>query len=221
MRYVFLKQHVADPFGNIEWVAPTGSEAQWVSSSRGGAIPIHACRVADLPYWLNDELWEVELREPVVDLAHGVTSQAARLVRQVPNWSAQHAISFADVAVRHARDMIAEATTRDVAKLLRALDTIELLATLAKLGDSAVTDLNREGLGAVIRMLGESADDLRLGQPALAVHEAAVAVGMLAAGGTNGDPHVFEAGMRKERQWQATKLYETLELDAAENVERR
>jgi hypothetical protein len=182
---------------------------------------VHACRAADLPYWLNDELWEVELQEPVVDLAYGVSSHAARLVRHVPNWSAQHLISFAEVAVRHAHGVIAEAATQDVAKLLRSLDTIELLATLAEHGDPAVTNLDREGAGAVMCMLGESADDLRLGRPTLAVHEAAVAVGMLAAGGTSGDPQIFEAGMRKERQWQATKLQQTLQLETKADVDLR
>ncbi len=212
--YVFLKSGAIDPFGKTSWITATNGEALRGPRTGNDRNQVRVCRVVDLPYWLNDELWQVELGEPITELACGISSKSARLVRQIPEWSPPRARTFAEEAVWHSQRQILAASTADVAAHMRTLDSIEKLASLAALGSPEIADLDRGGAGATIRMLGESADDLRLGLLPLALHEAAMAVGMLAAGGAHGDPDVFEAAMHEERRWQATRLQESLPLES-------
>jgi hypothetical protein len=56
----------------------------WVETA--SAVPcrqgVHACRPADLSYWLAPCLWEVELEEPVVETRHKLTARRGRLLAQ-------------------------------------------------------------------------------------------------------------------------------------------
>lgn len=63
-----------------------------VPSLRG----IHACRVRDLPYWLDEELWAVELGGHVVEGEHALVASRGRLVERVEAWNAESAGEFTD-----------------------------------------------------------------------------------------------------------------------------
>jgi hypothetical protein len=58
--YKFLREGPIGPFSGFQWP----ERGVWVrtredpASCRAG---IHACRVRDLPWWLANELWEIEL----------------------------------------------------------------------------------------------------------------------------------------------------------------
>ena len=58
--YKFLREGRVGPFSGVAWPA----EGEWLEATGGdGACSprVHACRVEDLPEWLDHELWRVEL----------------------------------------------------------------------------------------------------------------------------------------------------------------
>src|SRR3954453_22728860 len=58
----FLRPGGVGPFSTVPWpAAGTWLSVDEVSPCSSG---IHACRAGDLPYWLAEELWVIELDEP-------------------------------------------------------------------------------------------------------------------------------------------------------------
>ena len=82
--YKFLDAGRVGPFTGFSW--PLG---EWVEAS--GADPcrsgIHACRVRDLPVWLGDELWEVDLDGHVVEQERKLVAPRGRLTRRLEEWN--------------------------------------------------------------------------------------------------------------------------------------
>jgi len=56
----------------VPW-GPDGG--QWLQGRSGEGV--HACALGDLPYWLDDELWEVELDAPIFRAARQLVAAAA------------------------------------------------------------------------------------------------------------------------------------------------
>jgi hypothetical protein len=83
--YKFLGAGRVGLFSGFRWPGPGGEvrAPAPVDACRSG---IHACRAQDLPYWIDDELWEVELEEPVVRLERLVLTEAATVRRPVEGW---------------------------------------------------------------------------------------------------------------------------------------
>jgi hypothetical protein len=50
------------------------------------ATGIHACALAALPYWLDEELWEIELAGPVEQTAKKLVAPRGRLLRRIEAW---------------------------------------------------------------------------------------------------------------------------------------
>src|SRR5437660_664030 len=57
--YKFLRAGRIGPFSRFAWPEP----GVWVRASASDRCRrgIHACRMRDLPWWLGQELWEIEL----------------------------------------------------------------------------------------------------------------------------------------------------------------
>jgi hypothetical protein len=98
----FLAGGAVGPFTRFRWPtdgawveAPVDDDARW----------IHACRVADLPYWLGPELWRVELAGDVVAAPHHVVAPRARLVGRVAGWDAACAAELGRVCAARAREL--------------------------------------------------------------------------------------------------------------------
>jgi hypothetical protein len=47
---------------------------------------VHACRIADLPYWLDEELWEIELAGAVERGGKKLVAARGRLLRRIGAW---------------------------------------------------------------------------------------------------------------------------------------
>ena len=68
--YKFLNPDGTGPYSGFSWPLPLQQDlpSAWVEVRgrlqlcRNG---IHACRVAQLPYWWGPQLWEIELTEPI------------------------------------------------------------------------------------------------------------------------------------------------------------
>lgn len=50
------------------------------------ATGIHACSVADLPWWLDAELWKIELDGPVERSARKLVAPRGRLTHRIDTW---------------------------------------------------------------------------------------------------------------------------------------
>ena len=126
--YKFLRRGGIGPFSRYAWPLPRdGRPGAWVLASGGAVLchtAIHACRVADLPWWLQDELWEAELDGAVSTGRHKVMAPRARLVGRVDAWDGPAAQRFADACALRARDHAAAALDRagssNLAAALRA-----------------------------------------------------------------------------------------------------
>lgn len=80
----FLRADRKSPFTGYFWEPKEWSAPAKPRPCHAG---VHACRIADLPYWLSDELWQVELAPPVMEAHQKVIAARARLVAPVVDWT--------------------------------------------------------------------------------------------------------------------------------------
>lgn len=162
--YKFLCAGGVGPFSRYAWPRPRGgAPGAWVISSSDAVLchsAVHACRVSDLPWWLQSELWEAELGGEVTAGRHKVMAPQARLLRRVDAWDAACAQRFADACAGRARDHAAAALDRAgaaalAADLRRAGTPGELLETVrgADAPEAARIPVTMAG-DAAIRALG-------------------------------------------------------------------
>lgn len=98
--YKFLAAGAVAPFTGFQW-----SEGEWVEADAADPCRrgVHACRTRDLPIWLDDELWEVELDGEVVEQERKVVAARGRLTRRIDGWSAETAVAFGRFCARRTR----------------------------------------------------------------------------------------------------------------------
>ena len=99
--YKFLRPGAIGPFTGFQWEPGVWVEADASPCASG----VHACRIEDLPFWSNDELWEVELDGEVLEAERKVVARRGRLVRRVDAWSAASAQRLAGDAAARARSL--------------------------------------------------------------------------------------------------------------------
>lgn len=96
--YKCLRRGAVGPFSGFRWPVPEPGAAAgpWVESAPSPcASGIHACRPDQLPYWLNWELWLVELDGEVTAAEHKLVAPRGRLVRAVREWTVALQDAFA------------------------------------------------------------------------------------------------------------------------------
>ena len=106
--FKFLAAGARGPVSGFQWPAP----GTWVEIS--GVIEpcvrgAHLCRIYDLPYWLHDELWELEHAGEQAEGIDCVVVQRARLVRRFDGWQRDGARQFLAASARHAAELVAQA----------------------------------------------------------------------------------------------------------------
>jgi hypothetical protein len=107
--YKFLRAGSIGPFTGYRWEPGRWVEADVAAPCERG---VHACRVDDLPFWANDELWAIELDGAILTAGHKVVAPRGRLVRRVEAWTAATSRRFGDEAAARARGY-ADAKPRD------------------------------------------------------------------------------------------------------------
>lgn len=102
--YVFLGQGATGLFDGRRWPTPGTEPGEWVSGSASGPDAVRAYAIGELPYWIDDELWRIEVAGDVFHDAHLTRASRGRLCERVERWDddAAHAMAF-DCA-RRARD---------------------------------------------------------------------------------------------------------------------
>ncbi len=98
--YKFLRAGSVGPFTGFRWKPGCWVETDAVSVCERG---VHACRLADLPFWVTDELWEIELGGEVVESGFKVVALRGRLVRRVDAWTTAAAQALGESAAARAR----------------------------------------------------------------------------------------------------------------------
>jgi hypothetical protein len=109
--YKFLRSGRTGPFSAFQWPEP----GVWVHAARDVAAcrhGIHACRPSDLPWWLADELWEIELDGHVQAEEHKIIAPAGRLRGQIEGWTPACAQEYAEACAWRAHERAVEALTR-------------------------------------------------------------------------------------------------------------
>jgi hypothetical protein len=185
----FLGAGAVAPFTGFRW--PVGGE--WVSALPDRAeVWIHACRVRDLPYWIDEELWRVELGAPVREARYQIASPRGRLVERVETWSSALAREFAVACAWRARDVALPHLPPALHDAMAGAGSLEAIAALGVPPGSAA--------GAYL------ADTARYAQRALPAITSYIAAALASSFG--GGLPAFEA----ERAWQAGWLAEQLGL---------
>ena len=104
--YKFLRDGQVGPFSGVRW--PQGGE--WLHATATGAPAracvdgVHACRVVDLPEWMDHELWRVELGGDVTVDCGKLVAERGRLVERIEVWDAALMAAFAEACALRARD---------------------------------------------------------------------------------------------------------------------
>jgi hypothetical protein len=202
LAYKFLRAGRVGQFSGFRWPEP----GVWVQAAEDLApcrSGIHACRTSDLPWWLGEELWVVELRGELRREEHKVVAPAGCLRSRIDRWTAARAQEYADACAWRARDSavlaLARAGHADAADELARSDTLDRLLPVAR-RLAAETPDSRISL----TIAADGAFRAVTGAAPTAAYIAAHAA--LRIGG----PEAYAV----ERAWQARWLVERLELES-------
>lgn len=187
--FKFLGPGAVAPYTGFHW--PTRGE--WVSAPVDRAeVWIHACRLGDLPYWLDAELWRIELEAPLRETRYQIVSPRGRLQGRVESWGTPLARRFAEACAWRARDVALPRLPPAARDAISGTADLDALAAVAAVPHSLP--------GAY---LADAAEHARQGFPAVTSYIAAVL-----ASHVGGGLEAFEA----ERAWQARWLAQQLGL---------
>jgi hypothetical protein len=198
--YKFLRSGRVGPFSAFRWPDP----GVWVRAPRDPLAcnrGIHACRPTDLPWWLADELWEIELDGQVQPDQHKIVAPAGRLRSQIEAWTPACAQEYADACAWRAQERAVQALTRagyrHEAHQLATCPTLDdvLVATRELAGEIHETRIS-------LTMAGDGAFRALTGAPPTSAYIAAHAA-MRLDGAT---------GYAAERAWQSRWLIKRLGL---------
>jgi len=200
--YKFLRSGRVGPFSAFQWPGPgvwVHAPLDPVACRRG----VHACRPSDLPWWLAEELWEIELDGPVQSEEHKIVAPAGRLGAQIEAWTPACAQEYADACAWRAQGRAVEALARAghgyQAQQLAACSTLdEVLVAARQLAD----DVPETRISLTIA--GDGAVRALTGAPPTSAYIAAHAAMRLDGAG----------GYAAERAWQSRWLVERLGLHA-------
>jgi hypothetical protein len=133
--FKFLRQGRLGPFSGFQWPEP----GIWVHTDGQPALcrrGVHACRPRDLPWWLADELWEIELDGEVQVGRRKLTAVSGRLRSPVAAWTPARGQKFAEACAWRARDQAVRALEGNgrhaEGALLRRSASLEAIVTHAR-----------------------------------------------------------------------------------------
>jgi hypothetical protein len=114
-------------FSGTTWPLPAGGRpGGWVSAS-GSVQPyvsgVHACSVSQLPQWLGDQLYRIELDGEVMRTEAALVALRGRLLAPVRNWDESARMRFSAACAERARRH-----DRSGGSAEQLMDTIEHLA---------------------------------------------------------------------------------------------
>src|SRR5262252_1917652 len=145
--FKFLATGGVGPFTGFAWPTPTSSSpGAWVEVP-SDALPdrgIHACLTDDLSFWLAEELWIVELEDPVQRSLDQLISGRGRLLQRTA-WAREVASELGKACTFKARDAAAQllrsnGSVLDADRLLSCPDLVELQKVARQISEPCKTD---------------------------------------------------------------------------------
>ena len=114
--YGFLGEGAVAFLSGFGWPRPVGHEpGAWVRAVVDAPREVvRGFPVEHLPWWLDDELWEVELDGSLVAQARAVAGDRARLLRRIDAWTPETARELVAACERRVRDAQLETYADDV-----------------------------------------------------------------------------------------------------------
>jgi len=201
--YKFLRSGRTGLFSAFQWPEPgvwVHAEPDMVACKRG----IHACRPSDLPWWLADELWEIELEGHVQVDEHKIVAPAGRLRAQIEGWTPACSQEYANACAWRAHERAVQALTRSghasAADQLAACATLDDVLRAARQLAEAIPDTKIS-----LTIARDGAFRALTGAPPTSAYIAAHAAMRLDGAD----------GYAAERAWQSRWLAERLGLSAA------
>ncbi|MEP6910855.1 MAG: hypothetical protein ABI896_10560 [Actinomycetota bacterium] len=145
----FLSAGAVGLFSRYAWPTPTeDGPGEWVRV--GGEVKrclngIHACATPTLVEWFDDELWEIELESPVVEVDGELIASAGRLLRRLEDWNGECARAFVahcvDAAVtRAAESLVFAGREAEAAQLQASRSTADAEPTILQLARDLADD---------------------------------------------------------------------------------
>ena len=201
--YKFLAAGACAPFKGSRWPAPR----VWVRACDAAAdLPsgIRVCRPGDLPYWLDDELWEVAVNGDVVTQRYALVAPRVMLLQPVAAWTPATMRELAAACAWRARDeVVSRLGDAGLTTLARALAAPDSLAAFAERATQLAVDAPSAWTDT-LGLVGECGAEAEHARPATAILTATVTV----AGWD-------EAAQAGERAWQAGWICRRLGLPVA------
>jgi hypothetical protein len=103
--YKFLAEGRIGMFSGFRW--PVG---EWVAAELDPCrTGVHACRVYDLPYWLGDTLYEIELDGRTTAGGMKVVAERGRLLRRIDAWGSAAQAGYVAMCLARAAEIAASA----------------------------------------------------------------------------------------------------------------
>lgn len=213
--YKFLRPGRIGPFTGFSWPAPEpGGSSAWVDAGGGRLCHdgVHACRPPDLPYWIGEELWMVELTEPVTEEGRKVVASRGRLARRIDGWTPAVGHELAVACAWRTRDRAVDALR--ARRLHAQVAGLVWISELADLGSAAAALSESCGVPEAAVAAGYAADAAASAQaaPVMGFAFAATATAYIAA---HAAAHALGSadGFTAEREWQAHWLAARLGLE--------
>ena len=191
---------VTGPAGGDYCVAAEGP----LAACRNG---VHGCRVRDLPYWLDDELWEIELDGEVIEDELKLVARRGRLVSAVEAWDDEARRSFAERCLlrvaKHAADELRDAGLDTEAAALEAAEATDDVAAAAGF---AVEAARAAGAANAERLASYAADAVDWTKALPPSGVAYVAAHAADSRSRSDAPDAFAAERALQAQWLAESL---------------
>jgi len=108
LAWKFLAPGALAPFTGISWPVPGEGDGGWVEARSKPARGVHACALEDLPYWIDQELWVVELEGEVTRARRQLIAGRGRLVARLDEWSSAQA-EFTGACIERTRRRVIDA----------------------------------------------------------------------------------------------------------------
>lgn len=142
--FKFLAAGAKGRFSKHSWSRPQGSApGAWLEATgplKACTQGIHACRDTDLPFWLDDELWCIELDGELVHGKTMVVAQRGRLIERVVRWEDALRSQLGQLCCERTTAVAAQARAEarpDAALAQRFADDVVVLAGLGQLATAA------------------------------------------------------------------------------------
>ena len=208
--YAFLDTAATEYLSGVRWPLPDdGGPGAWLELGAGSPVRGHAAE--QLLWWLDQQLWEVELTGDVHDTGRSLLGERGRLLARVEAWTPHAARELTTDCALRLRDravgaLEADGMNADAAALAAASD-------LESIVEAAATAASGDGFGSLLA--GYTADLVRFASfmpdPARGAAVAARIAAHALAGGDEGAPG-YEDAYAEERARQADWLRARLGL---------